>query len=256
MPSIGIGLGLGLPRRGGPDITWDSVAADSSDSPILAGQDAVVAVFDGANYLYCGKSSGAWKLLWTDRDGALLRGDAAGATPVTLASGASAGPFAAAYGLATTRLAGSVAQGTRFVHEADCLIEWTQVALPTSDHTRIAIRDPIPNESDGRPEWWLLVSFFGGLLLYERHDVGSTQRANSGIGAVVNGDRVVVVPSATTITGYSAGVQRWSYADATAYATATSGRVVSVTFDAIISDLITWPRTLSGSAASALEAAV
>ena len=200
--------------------TWDSVTVNSSDSPILAGQDAVVAVFDGANYLYCGKSAGTWKLLWTDRSGALLRGDTAGATPVTLASGASAGPFAAAYGMATQRLAGSVAQGTAFSHEADCLIEWTQVALPTFDYTRVTIRDPIPDEPFGRPEWWLMVAANGTLLLYERDDVGGTTRASTFAGAVVNGDRVVVVAEGTTITGYSTGVQRWSYADATVYATA------------------------------------
>jgi hypothetical protein len=247
-------LALGLLRRGA-GYNWDSVTANSSDSPILAGQDAVVAVFDGANYLYCGKSAGTWKLLWVDTTGALLRGDTAGATPVTLASGASAGPFATAYGLATTRLAGSVAQGTRFTHEADALIEWTQVALPTFDYTRVTIRDPIPDEPFGRPEWWLMVSVNGALLLYERDDVGGgTQRASAGAGTVVNGDRVVAVAEGTTITGYSAGVQRWSYADATAYATATDGRAHTVSHDAMISDLIAWPRHLVGMAAAALEA--
>lgn len=253
MTAISIGVGLGLLRREAV-YNW-TAQADSSDSALLAGQDSVVTVYDGATYQYYGKSAGVWKLLWVDTTGALLRGDTAGAYPVTLASD---GPlaFGTAYGMATQRLAGSVAQGTRFVHPSDCLIEWTQVALPASDHTRIVIRDPIPNEGAGRPEWWLLVSSVGGLLLYERFDEGSAERANSGAGAVVNGDRVVAVAEGTTITGYSAGVQRWSYADATAYATATNGRVHSVTFGAIVSDLIIWPRILSGSAATALEAAV
>lgn len=77
-------IGSGLIQSGTP--AFGTLSADSSDSALLAGQDALVCVYDGANYLYFGKASGTWKTLWVDTTGGLLRGDGAGTYAVTLAS--------------------------------------------------------------------------------------------------------------------------------------------------------------------------
>jgi hypothetical protein len=240
-------VALGLLRRAAV-YTWDSVTANSSDSALLAGQDSVVAVYDGASYLYCGKSAGVWKLLWTDRSGALLRGDTAGATPVTLASGASAGPFAAAYGLATTRLAGEVAKGTMFSHPSDCLIEYIATALANT--LIIGFRRPDPGSTSN--EWRAHITESGQMSLFERVDDSNTIRGSVGIGSVADGDRITIVADGHTIDVHSANTLQITYADAVNFATATTG-IVNPT-NGVISDLIAWPRHLTGMAAAALEA--
>lgn len=63
-------IGSGLIQSGTP--AFGTLSADSSDSALLAGQDALVCVYDGANYLYFGKASGTWKTLWVDTTGGLL----------------------------------------------------------------------------------------------------------------------------------------------------------------------------------------
>ena len=87
-------LGSGLIQSTGP--SFGTLVADSSDSALLAGQDALVCVYDSAAYIYFGKASGTWKTLWADTTGALLRGDEAGTYAVTLASDGPA-PFDVAY---------------------------------------------------------------------------------------------------------------------------------------------------------------
>lgn len=238
-------LGSGLLTSGVP--SFGTVAADSSDSALFSGYAPNVAtVGPVSRRLYFGKSGGTWRTLWTDTSGALLRGDGAGTYAITKASDGPE-PFDTDTGLATDVYSGSVSAGTTFVHEADFVMEFTVDALPT---TANGIRAKI-RAADTDNYWLVYVNQTGGLYLYEFVAGGLTARASAA--AVVSaGHRIVVIAEGTTIKAYSGNTKRWEYSGATNFATETAGELNAVTGGAV-SDLITWPRTLSGTAAAILD---
>lgn len=239
-------LGSGLIQAAGP--SFGTVAADSSDSSLFSGYTPNVAtVGPVSRRLYFGKSGGTWRTLWTDTSGALLRGDGAGTYAVTKASDGPA-PFDTDDGLATDTHSGSVASGTTFVHEADMLLEIT-VATLTITNMSFSFR-----QASDTNRWFAYIVNNGDFYLFETVDGVSTPRAFAA-GAIASGDRVVIVAEGSTIRGYSKNVLRWTYASATSHAAATTGKFLSVGNGGVFSDLKTWPRTLSGTAASILNKA-
>lgn len=229
-------LGSGLIQSGTP--AFGTLAADSSDSALLAGQDALVCVYDGAAYIYFGKASGTWKTLWADTTGALLRGDEAGTYAVTLASDGPA-PFDVAYAFATDRKAGTVAQETTFSHAADCLVQFT-ATLPSSGQSKIDVRMAVSgNDADC---WRIVFDNTGTYTLFERVTSSPTQRAQD-IAAITTGQVLTIMCDATVIAGYHAATQSWSYPSASNFATATNGQIDTVGAGSAFADLVSWPRS-------------
>lgn len=159
-------------------------------------------------------------------------------------------PFNSDFGLATQRLAGSVAAGTTFTHEANCVIEWTQTTVPSAGETEVFIR-----VQDASNYWRVMVTSAGTFILYEVVAGTPTSRASAAT-VVSNGHRIVIVADGTTIRGYSNNVLRWTYSSASNFATETDGELDALGTGGAVSDVVAWPRTLSGVAAAYLNAAV
>lgn len=158
-------------------------------------------------------------------------------------------PYDTDYGLATQRLSGARAEGDTFAHEANCVIEYTVTALPGASGQRFYFR-----MQDIDNAWLVFISGGNAFQLYELVAGGFTLRGSSGI--AVAGDRVVIVADGTTIKGYLANVLHWTYSSASNFATATAGKLVVIGTTGAVSDIISWPRTLTGTAATLLDAAV
>lgn len=160
-------------------------------------------------------------------------------------------PFDDDYGLATDRLAGAVSTGATFVHEANCVIEWTQTTLPSSSDTEVDFR-----RQDANNRWFVEAQTGGSLRLVEVVSGVETVRGATAAGIVANGHRIVVVADGTTIRAYSNNVLRITYSNANNFATETNGQMRQLGTGGAVSDLITWPRVLSGAAATYLDQAV
>lgn len=160
-------------------------------------------------------------------------------------------PFNSDFGLATQRLAGSVAAGTTFVHEANCVIEWVQTTLPSAGNTtRLWFR-----KQDSSNLWRVLIENSGNISLDEIV-AGTVTIRGSAAGVLSNGHRVVVVADGSTIRVYSNNVLRITYSSASNFAAATVGELNLLAGGSVVSDIVSWPRTLPAYAASLLDKAV
>ena len=225
-------LGSGLLQSTGP--SFGTVAADSSDSALLAGQDALVCVYDGAAYIYFGKASGTWKTLWADTTGALLRGDEAGTYAVTLASDGPA-PFDVAYAFATDRKAGPVAAETTFGHTANVVLRFTVDALPSASTSLILFRI-----QDSSNYWRVLWYPSGNLSMTETISGGINTRAALGSTVSVGAAGTIIADDETISVAFNTSVA-FSYSSAANFKTATDGKVLLFDTGAI-SNLVAWPR--------------
>jgi len=158
-----------------------------------------------------------------------------------------AAPWDTDNGIATDVKAGVVAEGTTFTHEADCLIDFVVTTLTTGAAQKLYFRT-----QDSSNGWELWIENSGQIKLYEQVAGGRTARGSK-LGAVVDGERIVIICDDETISVYDNNVLSFSYASAANFKTETSGELEQAGPDGLVSDLITWPRTLSGSALTALE---
>lgn len=154
------------------------------------------------------------------------------------------------YGIATERYAGSISAGQAFTHEGNCLIEWAQTTRPSSGDTFIQFR-----KQDASNYWRVGIDSGGAMNLVEVVAGAPTTRATAAA-VVSSGHRIVIVADGTIIRGYSNNVLRWTYSSASNFSSATSGLVVALGTGGAISDLISWPRVLSGEAADSLDVVV
>lgn len=152
------------------------------------------------------------------------------------------------YGIATQRLAGSVAAGTTFTHEANCIVEFTVATLPSASEIGVRIR-----QQDASNYWRIRALPSGNLSLIEAI-AGVESVIVSAAGAVSSGHRIVIVADGTTIRGYSNNVLRWTHSTATNFQAATAGLLSSLGTGGVVSDIISYPRQLSGQPLRALEA--
>lgn len=160
-----------------------------------------------------------------------------------------AAPWTTDNGIATDSIA-SPSAGNTFTHEADCLFEFTVDSLPSAGAISIFFRI-----QDSSNYWQLYINYGGGnntLGLYEI--VAGSGTSRGGANVVNVNDRIVLICDDETITAYCNNALAWSYGSATNFKTATGGELDSLGTDGVISNLITWPRTLSGTALTALEA--
>lgn len=158
-------------------------------------------------------------------------------------------PFDSDTGLATDVHAGSVSAGTTFAHEANALIEYTVTMLSALGNIDVLFR-----VQDASNYWICRTNSSGDISLQEVVAGSATQRSNTA-GVVANGHRIVIIADGTTIKVYSNNTLRITYASATNFATATAGEVDALGTGGVVSDLKTWPRTLSGEAAAILNKA-
>lgn len=226
-----------------------SAATDYRAAVVQRGNGQLYAVKGGTEYP-------EWTLAWVSVEGT------AAMYPAVVSGGASVsaavdwlrvidltGGWESDYGIATQRLAGSVAHDTPYTHTANGIVEYIQTTIPTTSPTEVHFR------RQGASDYWAVrVNSEASLQLVEVNGGAVSTRANAA-GVVSAGHRIVVIFDGTTIRGYSNNTLRWTYSSAIAYATATAGRVNLATSDGVVSDLITWPRTISGAALAALNAA-
>jgi hypothetical protein len=151
------------------------------------------------------------------------------------------------YGLATAWLPGYRLQGDTFIHEADSLIEFVVDTLPSVFSLYINMR----TQGAGNT-WYVRIDGDGGFYLIEQVGGGDTERGSAGAGTISNGHLVVVILEGQTIRGYSNNVLRWTYAAAANFQTETDGSVSGLGTGGQVSNLITWPRNISGSALNGL----
>lgn len=157
-------------------------------------------------------------------------------------------PFNTDYGIATQRLAGARSAGDTFVHEADCLIGWTVTTLPSNNGMMLAFRSV-----DANNEWYLQVNSAGAASLIEYAAGGFTIRGNLANGSITTGCRLVFIADNETIKLYVNGTLKLTYTSASNFKTAMTGRVRALGTGGAVSDIVSWPRNLSGTAASILE---
>ena len=217
--------------------------------------DAFLSIARTSGYIYISRTNGVWSLDWVDK--------AITTTPIyayvsgpNFRSGFSLdflrvtdlpAPFTDDYGIATQRLAGARSNGDTFTHEANAVIEFTATAVPTGGVLWMEFR----KQSNGN-NWVTSINAARDLTLFENVNGTLTQRG-SAAAVVQNGHRVVVVADGTTIRGYSNNVLRWTYSSASNFSTSTEGTMGITGTGGAVSDIVTWPRTLSGSAATALD---
>lgn len=158
-------------------------------------------------------------------------------------------PFDTDFGIATDRKAGSQAAGTTFVHEANCLIEFTVTTMPTSADILLDFRRQDVNNC-----WQARVFSNGSFILNEIVAGVTTQRANTGAGFVSAGLRLVIIADGANIKCYINNVLRVTWATASTFQTMTAGVVRTIDVGGVVSNIVTWPRTLSGAALAALQA--
>lgn len=150
-------------------------------------------------------------------------------------------------GIATEILAGARDAGETFVHEADCLIEFEVVAVPSAGQIEVKFRI-----QDASNYWMVTIDSDGDLDLDEVVDGTPTQRDTAA--TVVNdSDRIIIVVDNETIMVYEVSTLRLDYSSAANFKTETDGELEDEGSDGSVSDIISWPRTLSGDAKSALD---
>jgi len=158
-----------------------------------------------------------------------------------------AAPWTTDYGIATQRLAGARSAGDTFTHEGNALIEFTVGTVPVADQIELRFRI-----QDATNYWQVTVDSTGALDLDEVVAGVVTQRGTSA-GVIANGDRIVIVCVGTTIRVIEANAQHINYAAAVNFATETDGELETEGTGGAVTDIIAWPRTISGAALTELE---
>lgn len=155
-------------------------------------------------------------------------------------------PWDSDFGIVTQRLAGARSPGDTFSHEADCLIELTVDTRPVSDLIILQFRI---QDSDNL--WKITVNSAGNITLIERVGAGDTTRGSSA-GAVSNGDRIVLILDDNIIKIFIDDNLGVTYSSAINFKTETNGELNSEGTGGAVSDLVSWPRVLSGAALAEL----
>jgi hypothetical protein len=108
---------------------------------------------------------------------------------------------------------------------------------------------------DSNNYWSIRITNIGTLVLEEVVAGVISQRINV-VAIVSSGHRIVVVAEGSTIRVYSNNDLRGTYASASNFSTAAAGELNSLGTGGAVSDIVAWPRTISGAAALLLDEAV
>lgn len=156
------------------------------------------------------------------------------------------------FGIATNSFSGTVSPGQAFTHEADFMLTWTQTTLPTAGILDFRFR-----VQDASNYWQVTVSSVGLITLTEVVAGVPTVRTTNAGGTV--GSRLCM-----RVVG--ANIECWrtlsdvtsllfTYGSSPTFLTETDGSYESAGTGGVVTDLATWPRTLSGNALAALTEA-
>lgn len=140
--------------------------------------------------------------------------------------------------------AASIGLNDTWTHEADFWKEFTITTLPT---TSINLQFRI---QDANNNWWLEITSAGNIVLYEEVS-GSPVARGSAAGALLGGERLVIVTDDETITVYYDSSEAFSYSSAVNFKTKTDGKCV-LNDGGDIDNLIVYQLDISGAALSAL----
>ena len=154
-------------------------------------------------------------------------------------------PWSVDDGVATDKIA-SPDVSDLYTHEADCLIEFTVDTLATMGQEQFHFR-----AVDGGNYWQVALNFNNSIALHEVVDSSPTIRGSAN-SAVHDGSRIVILCDDEAITIFS-DVPEFVYSNAANFKTETAGKLSRLGTDGVVSDLITWPRVLSGKALEELE---
>jgi len=156
-------------------------------------------------------------------------------------------PWDTDYGIATQRLAGARSPGETFTHEADCLIEFEMTTLPSAGQAKVNFRI-----QDSSNYWQIKIEPAGDLKLIE---VVATTGFNRGLDAAVlsGGERIVVKCFDEEIKVYYDSTLSITYSTAPNFKTQTNGELDTEGTNGSISDIVSWPRTLSGKAKDEID---
>lgn len=146
-------------------------------------------------------------------------------------------------GIATQSVLGFPVTDQVFTHEPDCVFEFTLNALPSSGTTGVRFRIQDSNN------YFMVYTQSSGIL--GLWDEGSSSTVASEAAAVSGGERIVVVVDGANITVYRDNTQSFTYSSA-GYLTETDG-LVQLSTGGLISNLIVYPRTLTGKANNVLN---
>ena len=133
-------------------------------------------------------------------------------------------------------IAGAVAAGTAFTHEADCTIEFELTTLPSGGVIVNFFR--MQDASNG---WYIYIGSTGSITLAEYIGGGETVRG-SAAAAIANGERIVVICDDETIKVYADNALVITYTSAANFKTETSGKLTSLGTGGVVSDLFTYGR--------------
>lgn len=158
-----------------------------------------------------------------------------------------ASPWNTDYSFASQRLAGTVNAGTAFIHTANAVIEFTITTLHTAGNINVFFRN-----QDATNGWFIQITSTGTINLFERVAGVDTNRANAAAG-VASGHRIVIITENNTIRVYSNNTLRFTYANAVNFSTAIAGEMNSLGTAGVITNLVAWPRVISGLAAEELK---
>jgi hypothetical protein len=159
-------------------------------------------------------------------------------------------PWNTDFGIATSRLAGPRSVGDTFTHDAGAQwIEFGVTTLPSSGHITVDFR-----RTDANNCWRLRIASSGTCDLLEVIAGVQTARATT---TISNGDRLMCVldgSEARVIRSRLGGhAQTTIYSAVNTFTSQTGGVVSSLGVGGAISDLVTWPRNLSGPAQAAIQ---
>ncbi len=153
--------------------------------------------------------------------------------------------------LATDILEAPRSAGDTFTHEADFVGEFTVDALPSAGQIEFWFRiaDSTPASED---LWRVTIDSTGAIDLDELVAGTPTQRGTSAA-AITAGERIVITADDETISIFGDVTREINYASAATSKTAVAGELDTLGTAGAVSDIIIYPRTLSGSAKQALD---
>lgn len=158
-----------------------------------------------------------------------------------------AAPFDSAYDFATERLAGARSAGDTFAHEADYVGHFTVTTVPTGGQIEFWFRI-----QDSSNYWAVTVNAAGDLDLDEVVAGSPTQRATAA-GVISNGDVITITADDETISVFDGNTRRIHYTSAANFKTEISGELDTEGTGGAVSDIVIYPRTLSGQALNELN---
>ncbi len=209
-------------------------------------------------YILFKEAGTTWKLIWLEDSGttdpiypALADNNGTDCTVDDLKAAVLGAGFGGQYSLATSQLAGSRSSGDSFSHEADFVQRATLTTVPTSGEIRVDFR-----KQDSNNLWGWRVNDSGDLELLEKVSGSDTVRGTAAA-AVVDGELLTVVADDETINIHDGGAsasRKINYGSAVNFKTETAGEIETVAASGAVTDVVTYPRILSGADLATVEA--